>query len=225
MKPVDFQRAPKCPGGSPSRRDFLRYVAAAALVPPAAGVPVASFPGEPLQRAPRALTAIGLCKRYGFAEVRQTLARLLDELGSVRALVKGKHITVKLNLVNTSREHVDGIPLWLTVTVHPAVAMALGSLLVDYGARQVTFCDQLPFRELEEAVFAGYGFDAKAFNDVMDGRARFANTRNRGAFDNYAVVRVPGGGDLASAWEVNQTYTKTDVLVSLGKLKSHVSGG
>jgi uncharacterized protein (DUF362 family) len=225
MKPVDFRRAPKCPGGFPSRRDFLRTVAAAALVPAASATPPHSVLQAGLQVPPRGLTSIGLCKRYGFAEVRGTLARMLDELGTVRGLVKGKHVTVKVNLVNTSREHLDGVPLWMTVTVHPAVAMALGSLLTDYGARQITYVDQLPFRELDEAAFAGYGFDAKSFNDVMDGRARFVNTRNRGAYAGYAVVRVPGGGDLASAWEVNRQYTETDVLVSLGKLKSHVSGG
>jgi uncharacterized protein (DUF362 family) len=38
-------------------------------------------------------------------------------------------------------------------------------------------------------------------------------------------VKVPGGGELASAWEVNRAYVDTDVLVSLTKLKSHVSGG
>jgi hypothetical protein len=103
--------------------------------------------------------------------------------------------------------------------------MALGSLLVEYGARTVTFCDQLPFRAPDEAAFAGYGFKLKEFNQAMDGRARFENTRNRGRYRDYAWVKVPGGGELASAWEVNPTYVKTDVLVSLAKLKSHVSGG
>jgi hypothetical protein len=103
--------------------------------------------------------------------------------------------------------------------------MALGSLLVEYGARTVTFCDQLPFVPLGDEAFAGYGFKIKDFNDAMGGRARFDNTRNRGRHRDYAWVKVPGGGELASAWEVNQAYVKTDVLVSLAKLKSHVSGG
>jgi uncharacterized protein (DUF362 family) len=223
MKPIDFSLAPKCPGGVLSRRDFLRSASSAALLPLAAPAQRAA-PVESLQPAPRAVTAIGLCKRYEFAEVRRSLSLLFEELGDVRPLVKGKYVTVKVNLVNTSAEDVSGVPLWLTVTVHPAVATALGSLLVDYGARQVTYCDQLPFREVDEAAFSGYGFDLKAFNDALDGRARFSNTRNRGSFSDYAVVKVPGG-ELASAWEVNQTYARTDVLVSLGKLKSHVSGG
>ncbi len=86
------------------------------------------------------------------------------------------------------------------------------------------FCDQLPFLELGELAFAGYGFRLEEFNRHLKGRARFVNTRNRGTYGSYATVRVPGG-ELASAWEVNRTYVDTDVLVSLAKLKSHVSGG
>ncbi|MBM4029166.1 MAG: DUF362 domain-containing protein, partial [Planctomycetes bacterium] len=144
--------------------------------------------------------------------------------GDVRRLARGKHVTVKVNLVNSSAEDVAGVPLWLTVTVHPVVAMALGSLLVEYGARSVAFCDQLPFRCPDEEAFAGYGFKLAEFNQAMQGRARFENTRNLGRHKTYALVKVPGG-ELASAWEVNRTYVDTDVLVSLGKLKSHVSGG
>jgi uncharacterized protein (DUF362 family) len=166
-----------------------------------------------------------LCKRYEFASVKRTLSHLFDQLGDVRRLVKRKHVTVKTNLVNTSAEDLSGIPLWLTVTVHPVVARALGSLLVEYGARQVVFCDQLPFRSLGEDAFEGYGFRITEFNDALQGRARFQNTRNRGAYRDYALVKVPGECELATAWEVNRTYVDTDVLVSLTKLKSHVSGG
>jgi uncharacterized protein (DUF362 family) len=225
MKPGSNQSSaiPRCPGRVLTRRDFLKSVAAAAatssLVTSTSGAAA-----EGTLRAPRAVTSIGLCPRYEFAVVRRTLGRMLDEVGGVRRLVKGRRVTVKLNLVNTSEEDVAGVPLWLTVTVHPVVARALGSLLVGYGARVVTFCDQLPFAELGPGAFAGYGFDLSEFNRAMDGRARFENTRNRGAHGNYALVRVPGG-ELASAWEVNRTYVDTDVLVSLTKLKSHVSGG
>jgi hypothetical protein len=215
---------PKCPGRILTRRDFIRHsaTAAAALAWPS----LSAAPAAPGASScpPRAPTAIGLCKRYEDREVRRTLGGLFDELGDVRRLVKGKYVTVKLNLVNTSEEDVAGVPLWLTVTVHPVVARALGSLLVGYGARQVTYCDQLPFRALGPEAFAGYGFKLDEFNDALAGRARFVNTRNRGPHRDYALVRVPDG-ELATAWEVNRAYVDTDVLISLGKLKSHVSGG
>lgn len=224
---TDFDAAgsvPRCPGGGLTRRDFLKYAAAAAVGSPW-GASSLGASGETPRRVPRAVTGLGLCQRYEFATVRAVLGRMFDDLGDVRQLVKGQRVTVKVNLVNTSAEDVAGVPLWLTVTVHPVVAQALGSLLVEYGARAVVFADQLPFASLGADAFAGYGFKLAEFNQVMDGRARFENTRNRGRHRDYALVRVPGGGELASAWEVNRTYVDTDVLVSLTKLKSHVSGG
>jgi uncharacterized protein (DUF362 family) len=205
-----------------TRRDFLKSTGLAGLALPAA---LQRALGESRVAAPRAVTSLGLCKRYRFQEVKSTLGRIFDDLGDVRRLVRRKHVTVKVNLVNSSQEDIAGIPLGLTVTVHPVVAQALGSLLVDYGASRVVFCDQLPFRALSAESFLGYGFDLKEFNSVMKGRACFNNTRNRGEHRDYAVVKVPGGGELARAWEVNRAYVDTDVLVSLAKLKSHVSGG
>lgn len=216
---------PRCPGGGLTRRDFLRGLAAASATLVAGAAPAIARP-EPASepRVPRAVTALGLCQRYDYPAVRRTLGRMLDELGDVRRLVRRRHVTVKVNLVNTSAEDVAGVPLWLTVTVHPVVARALGSLLVEYGAREVVFCDQLPFRTPDPEAFAGYGFELDEFRAVMDDRVRFENTRNRGRHASYAWVKVPDG-ELATAWEVNRTYVDTDVLVSLTKLKSHVSGG
>ena len=189
------------------------------LTPPAAAAEASLVP------PPRAPTSIGLCRRYRFEEVRTALDRILDDLGDVRRLVRGKSVAIKVNLVNTSAEDLAGLPVWLTTTVHPVVAQALGSLLVGHGARRVTFCDQLPFRTPDVEAFRGYGFDLAEFNRVMDHRASFINTRNRGTHRDYARVKVPGGGELASAWEVHRAYVDTDVLVSLTKLKSHVSAG
>lgn len=203
-----------------TRREFLAGIAAGAAVVGGR----ASVGSESDVRVPRGAVSIAFCKRYEYRSVRGVLARMLSDLGDVGGLVRGKHVTVKVNLVNTSQEDVGGVPLWLTVTVHPTVAMALGSLLVEYGARRVTFCDQLPFRELGEEAFAGYGYRLADFQSAMDGRARFVNTRNRMPYGEYAWVKVPNG-ELAVAWEVNKTYVETDVLVSLAKLKNHVSAG
>lgn len=224
-KPPTTDDGARCPGGILTRRDFLRALAAA----PGAGLvsATAAPPAAPQQRPdtpPRKPTTLGLCQRYEFAVVRRVLDRMLDELGDVGRLVRRKQVTVKVNLVNTAAEDVGGVPLPLTVTVHPVVALALGDLLVARGARSVTFCDQLPYRSADVEAFAGYGFRLENFQDALRGRARFENTRNRGRHGTYAWVKVPGG-ELANAWEVNRTYVDTDVLISLTKLKSHVSGG
>ncbi|MCZ7640589.1 MAG: twin-arginine translocation signal domain-containing protein [Verrucomicrobia bacterium] len=122
-----------------TRRDFLKAAAASAVALPSARPPAVCAQAASTARVPRAVTGLGLCPRYEYAAVRRVLGRMFDELGDVRSLVKGKHVTVKVNLVNTSAEDVAGVPLWLTVTVHPVVAQALGGLLVEYGARAVVF--------------------------------------------------------------------------------------
>jgi uncharacterized protein (DUF362 family) len=210
-----------------SRRDFLRALSRSTVALAVADrvLPLAAAAEGSPSRLPRAPIGVRLCRRYRFDEVHRSLGKLFDELGDVRKLVRRRHVTVKTNLVNTSAEDLAGLPVWLTVTVHPVVAQALGSLLVSYGARRVTFCDQLPFRTSDTEAFRGYGFDLAEFNRSMRDRAFFVNTRNRGTHRDYALVKVPGGGELASAWEVHRAYTDTDVLVSLTKLKSHVSGG
>ncbi len=199
-----------------SRRAFLRGMAAAALVPELALA-------EP-KTIPRTPTALRVCKQYDYVLIRRTLGEMFDSLGTVRKLVKNKHVTVKTNLVNAPSQTVSGLPITLTTIAHPTVALAVGSLLVEYGAKQVIFCDQLPFVVEDNEAFEKYGYKIKEFQDAMDGRVRFENTRNLGRYNKYDLVKVPGG-TLVSGWEVNQAYTKTDVLMSLGKMKSHVSGG
>ncbi|MFM1942059.1 MAG: hypothetical protein RI897_1041 [Verrucomicrobiota bacterium] len=212
-------KAPQCPGGLLTRRHFLQMAAgAAAALPAAASVVAAPAP-------PRSPVSLHLCPRYDYSAVKRELNMMFDEIGGVGRLVRRKHVTVKVNLVNSSQADLAGIPLSLTVIVHPVVAQALGALLVQYGARSVTFTDQLPFRETDQQSFLGYGFNLAEFNAAMEGKARFENTRNLGRHSSYAWVKTPGTPELATAWEVNRTYTDTDVLISLAKLKSHVSGG
>jgi len=219
------QSAPHCPWGVCSRRSFLRYAATAAIFSQTAAAQDL-LAGKPAPKnIPRALTTLAICKRYDYPTVRRALAAMFDELGDVRKLVKGKFVTVKLNLVNVGEQHVQGLPVAMTVVVHPKVALAAISLFADYGAKQIRIVDQLPYRGADAEAFARYGYDAKEFEQETNGRARFINTRNAGEYKKYELVKVPYGGFLASAWEVNKTYTETDAFVSIGKMKSHVAGG
>ncbi|MDX9753982.1 MAG: DUF362 domain-containing protein [bacterium] len=212
---------PTCLWGVPSRRAFLKMMAAASVAPPSIfDVDESLLP----KQIPRTPTVFQFCPRYHYPAIRSTLGKMFDELGTVRPMVKNQFVTVKVNLVNVATEDVNGLPVELTVVTHPMVAMALGSLLVEYGAKQVTFCDQLPYPGTGEEGFAKYQYDPTQFQAAMDGKVRFENTRNLGRYKKYALVQTQTKL-LAEAWEVNQVYTQTDVLVSLGKLKSHVSGG
>jgi len=53
----------------------------------------------------------------------------------------------------------------------------------------------------------------------------FMNTRNRGSFPQYSRLKVPDGGFAYSAFDLNQAYEKTDVFVSMCKMKDHGNAG
>ena len=80
-----------------SRRDFLRATTGAALAVATGVHAPAALAEEPSskRRVPRAPTALGLCQRYEFGEVRRVLGGMLEALGGVRRLVRRKHVTVK----------------------------------------------------------------------------------------------------------------------------------
>ena len=53
----------------------------------------------------------------------------------------------------------------------------------------------------------------------------FEDTRNKGQWPGYSRFNVPWGGFIYPAFDMNQRFEKTDVLVSLSKLKQHACAG
>jgi uncharacterized protein (DUF362 family) len=53
----------------------------------------------------------------------------------------------------------------------------------------------------------------------------FEDTRNRGSFGGYSRFKVPWGGYIYPAFEMNQRFEQTDLLISLAKLKQHATAG
>jgi uncharacterized protein (DUF362 family) len=216
-----------------SRRAFLHHGLALA-----AGAPLVSLrsrtgllaaettagPGQAALRSHRsaARVAIAACRSYG-AEVRPALEKCFDLLGGIRPLVKGKTVTVKLNLTGNSAKPLLGRPIGETYVTHSATAMALGSLLFAAGARRVRFVESTQSKSGLESTLAEAGWDVPALTAL--GKVEFENTRNLGRGSRYSHLRVPAGGYMFSAFELNHAYEDTDVLVSLAKLKNHLTAG
>jgi uncharacterized protein (DUF362 family) len=209
-----------------SRRTFIQHGLALA-----AGAPLASMCARtsllaaesalrPHQSA--AKVAITSCRSYG-PEVRPALEKCFDLLGGVGSLVRNKTVTVKLNLTGNSVKPLLGRPIGETYVTHYATAMALGSLLFAAGARRVRFVESTQSRNGLEPTLSEMGWDVPALTAL--GKVEFENTRNLGQGKKYSHLRVPGGGYMFSAFELNHAYEDTDVLVSLAKLKNHLSAG
>jgi uncharacterized protein (DUF362 family) len=177
---------------------------------------------KPVSNRSDSKVAIIRCRSYG-AEVREAMAKCFDLLGGIGSLVKNKTVTVKLNLTGTNFASFLERPVGETYMTHYATALALGSLLFAAGARRVRFVESTQSRAELGSTLALADWDVKALEAL--GRVEFENTRNLGRNKTYAHLPVPSGGYVFSTLDLNQAYADTDVMISLAKLKNHVTAG
>jgi len=218
--------------GLSDRRTFLRRGlllatgGSLALKFPAAALS-ATEPVRPnLAPGPRARSdsavAIALCRTYG-PEVRAALARCFDLLGGIGSIVRDKTVTVKLNLTGTDFKEFLQRPVGETYMTHYSTVAALGGLLFEAGAKRVRLVESTQSRSELAATLSLADWDVKALEAL--GRVEFENTRNLGSSKSYAHLTVPGGGHMFSAFDFNRAYVDTDVMISLAKLKNHLTAG
>jgi uncharacterized protein (DUF362 family) len=212
-----------------NRRKFLRWGTTLA-----AGAPLAwGLGGNTLSGAeapatiPRSLranarVAIARCATYG-AAVRPALAQCFDQLGGIGALVKNKTVTIKLNLTGTDFSEFLGRPVGETFMTHYDTVRALVALLVEAGAKRVRLVESTQSKSPLQGSLVFARWDVKALESL--GRIEFENTRNLGSGTRYAHTKVPFGGYMFSALDLNQAYEDTDVMVSLAKMKNHITAG
>jgi uncharacterized protein (DUF362 family) len=169
-----------------------------------------------------ARVAIVQCRSYG-PEVRAALDKCFDLLGGIGSLVKDKTVTVKLNLTGTNFAPFLERPVGETYMTHYATASALAAALFAAGARRVRFVESTQSKAELESTLALADWDVKALEAL--GKVEFENTRNLGKGKSYSHLKVPAGGLMFSALDLNHAYEETDVMVSLAKLKNHITAG
>jgi len=208
-----------------TRRDFLRLGATLAVGAPLAGPWFRAWGQQaaaPLQAGSKAAVGIVSCKTYG-PEVKAALRQCFDLIGGVENLVRNKTVTIKINLTGGDFANFLDRPVGETYMTHSATALALVSLLFDAGATRARIVEALPVRTNLQEGLVKAGWDVNAFTAL--GKVEFENTRNLGEATAYATLPVPFGGYMFSALNVNHSYHDTDVLISLAKLKRHVTAG
>jgi uncharacterized protein (DUF362 family) len=207
------------------RRAFLRRSAALAAGAPFA---ISSFSAwaddKPVPSATlsKANVAIVPCRTYG-PEVQPALKKCFDLIGGVDKLVRTKTVTVKLNLTGTDFTPFLGRPTGETYMTHSATVMALLTLLFSAGAARVRLVESTQSTEELPASLVTAGWDVKAIDAL--GKVEYENTRNLGAAKSYANLKVPSGGYMFSSFNFNHSYHDTDVMISLAKLKRHLTAG
>lgn len=196
-----------------TRRELL------ALTGAAAGIRADAAPA-----APAAPVAVARCASYN-EDIAPVLTTMFDQIGGLARLVRGKTVTVKLNLTGSPALRVGGRPLGVTHYTHPKTAAVLAHLMGNAGARRIRFVESCwaTTGPLEEYLLDS-GWNVRSLRSVAP-NVEFENTNALGKGKRYSRLEVPGGGLIFPAYDLNHSYEDTDVFVSMAKLKNHATCG
>ncbi len=174
--------------------------------------------------APSLPVAITRCESYEPQLVRRRLDKAIELVGGIGKLVQNKTVTIKLNLTGGARQ-LGGLPAHRTYHVHPNMVAALCAVLQDAGAKRMVLVESQYTRKAIEEVLTAAGWDVKAIQSAGGHKVSFEDTRSRGHWAKYSRLEVPWGGFIFPAFDVNPCYEKTDVFISLAKMKDHANAG
>ena len=176
-------------------------------------------------QAPTAPVAIERCHTFDPEELRRTYDGAFDRIGGIKKLVENKTVTIKINTTGMTWDPVFGYPAYETYQTHPSTVAALCAALHDAGAKRIVVLENYYWKQSPEEILGGLGWDIAAVKSAGGHKVLFEDTRNLGPFKNYARFMVPWGGYVFPGFEVNARFEKTDVLISLAKLKQHACAG
>ena len=213
--------------GQVTRREFVRTSTAMGLFAASGTVPAVAAPAESGARksAPSLPVAIQRCDSYQPASLIAKLSSALDLIGGIERLVRDKTVTIKLNLTGDPRRNLGGLPAYRTYQVHPNFVAATCAAFDQAGAKRIILVESSYSLKSLEELMTEAGWDIAQINAAGSGKVTWEDTRNRGSWRNYSRLTVPWGGCLYPAYDLNSRYEKTDVFVSLAKLKDHANAG
>ncbi len=179
---------------------------------------------------PSAPVAVARCTAYddNLSAILRTMA---DQIGGLGPIVKGKTVTIKLNLTGSPALRFQGRPLGNTHYTHPRTAAILATLIAEAGASRIRFVESCwaTGGPLEEYLLES-GWNVRSLQRVAP-KVEFVNT-NALANPNpvtqprrYARFNVPGRALIYPGYDLHPAYAETDVLVSMAKLKEHATTG
>lgn len=193
-----------------TRRELLAVLGTAAVLP--------------AKDAPSAPVALARCASYE-EDLPALLRTMFDQVGGAERLVRNKTVTVKLNLTGSPGLRLQGRPLGVTHYTHPKTAAAMAHVLSEAGARRIRFVESgwALSGPLEEYLLES-GWNLRLLKAAAP-NIEFENTNNLGSGKQYVKFAVPSGGLVFPSYQLNHVYDKTDVFVSMAKLKNHATCG
>jgi uncharacterized protein (DUF362 family) len=174
--------------------------------------------------APAAPVAIAKCASYE-EDLTAKLGLLFDQLGGIERLVRGKTVTVKVNMTGSPGQRVQGKAPAITHYTHPKLLGAAAYLMGRGGAKRVRFVESswATAGPLEETMLDS-GWNPRSLQSAAP-VVEFENTNALGKGRKYSRIPVPGNPYMYPAYDLNHAYEDTDVYVSMAKLKNHATCG
>jgi uncharacterized protein (DUF362 family) len=202
-----------------SRRSWLKTAAVAA-----SGAALSDPFVRRLLSAPTQPVAVSRCMTYG-PELVPTLDKMFDQLGGLGRIVKGKTVAMKINLTGAPSYRVGYLPCEDTHYTHPRVIAATCHLMTKAGARRIRLLES-PWSTadaIEEYILQANWDPGLILNAGQN--VEFENTNFLGNAKKYARMKVPFGGYMFPAFDLNHSYNDCDVFVSIAKMKEHATAG
>src|ERR1051326_238553 len=134
--------------------------------------------------APTAPVSIAKCAAYN-EDVTATLGTMFDQIGGLERIVKGKTVTIKLNLTGSPGLRLQGRPLGVTHYTHPKLIGATAYLMGKAGAKRIRFVESAwaTGGPLEETMLDS-GWNVRSLQSAAAG-VEFENTNALGKAKKY----------------------------------------
>lgn len=189
-----------------------------------AGSVPALLHAAPAQSAPTAPVSLAKVPSYT-EDLVPVFQQMFDQIGGAGRLVKNKTVTIKVNLTGSPALRLQGKALGLTHYTHPKTIGAMAHVLSSAGARRIRFVESAwgTADSLEEYMMES-GWRVRELKAAAP-NVEFLNTNGLGQSKKYSRFKVPGGGMIFPAYDLNQLYEDTDVFMSMAKLKNHDTCG
>jgi uncharacterized protein (DUF362 family) len=182
-------------------------------------------PGRMRASAPASRVAIARCKSYG-DEFVAAAGKMFDQLGGLGRVVRGKTVTIKINLTGVETARQDYLPQSRTIWTHPRTVGGVIPLLDKAGARRIRVVEG-PWiwpASLQEFMLKA-GWDPNLVLSAAP-RVELINTNMpyKGS-KPFTRFSVPHGGHLFPAYDLSSAFAESDVLISMTKIKEHGTAG
>ena len=193
-----------------TRRELLSLASSAALLP--------------AKEAPAPPVSVARCPSYN-EDLAAIMGGMFDQIGGLARLVQNKTVTIKLNLTGSPGLRFQGKPLGVTHYSHPKTIGAMLHLMGKAGAKRVRLVESCwgTAGPLEEYMLDS-GWTVRQLKSAAP-NVEFQNTNAIGPAKKYSRFKVPGGGLIFPAYDLNSAFEDTDVFVSMAKLKNHATCG